>query len=58
MDPLATGANRGCRFLAYNMLGFVSSGPGIDEDCASVEVMMLIGLCKCGGNDVVETVQL
>ncbi|GAX80265.1 hypothetical protein CEUSTIGMA_g7703.t1 [Chlamydomonas eustigma] len=38
VDPLASGANRGCRYLAYNMLGFVSSGPGIDEDCGSVEI--------------------
>ena len=37
-DASVGGVNRGCRYLAYNTLGFVSAGPGIDEDCASVEV--------------------
>lgn len=39
-DPAtaSSGVNRGYRFLSYNTLGFVSTGPGMDEDCASVEV--------------------
>jgi hypothetical protein len=37
-DPLAIGLNRGTCFLVYNHLGYISSGPGPDEECASVDV--------------------
>ena len=38
VDYSATGPNKGSRFLCYNLLGYISVGPGMEENCAAVEI--------------------